>query len=697
VALTVPQRPAFAEPVKSQYEIRSPAITVRLSADGTIAGVVLGGGKLDRRVTGGTRLAGGRLQGDVLVQHVTGGGVEFRRQLVFQDPPRQCTQLDRFLPTKDSVRWEIEVLAAGEPWTTAIATRMHYPAAPARLFWTAWSDPEHRNDAWRDPLSLRPFVNAVWTYANANPVPKDGDYTAMPLAMVAEPDADTALSVILSPEDRLLDLALSSDTSGEIVFTRTRHRLGCNRPVKFSLDLVAHPADWRGALGWLTARYPQYFDPVNPQADAMAGCGAYSGDENPVDAAKLKRMAFRVNWKMSDDFPYMGMFLPPLAGLDDRWQRSCDEPAPPGKPRWASFRRLNDYARYMRQQGFYVLSYFNVTEFGKDMTESPASAARASDPDLWKHPSVYLGAVAPGAALHPLRKTCYGAWVTDVGDPSYRRLMLEQAKRHIERLPDAAGLCIDRMDWLACYNPSGDDGSSWVDDRPARSLYLSWRGFMAELDPLMHGAGKVIFVNNHCKRIELLRGVDGVYCEHSDWGPALNATGLMCLRRPAIGWTGNCTAGVKDLWPDPNAFFQRHLHLGVYPTAPYPANNHCIVPSPEVDRHYLDYGPLLDAMRGKKWVLKPHAVAAVGRAATVNLFEVPGGYAIPVTFAGKAERVKVLLRGLGVFSKSVVCEALHPGAERPATVALRRAGGDVILDVPLQRGCAMVTIRRPGP
>ena len=125
-------------------------------------------------------------------------------------------------------------------------------------------------------------------------------------------------------------------------------------------------------------------------------------------------------------------------------------------------------------------------------------------------------------------------------------------------------------------------------------------------------------------------------------GPALNSTGLLCLRRPALGWT----SGEQDIRPDPDAFFQRHLHLGVYPTAPYPGNNHCIGPSPWADEQYLAYGPLLDAMRGKRWVLLPHCIEVAGNAAKVNLFEVPGGYAMPVTFAGRAKSVEVVLRGL---------------------------------------------------
>ncbi len=208
---------------------------------------------------------------------------------------------------------------------------------------------------------------------------------------------------------------------------------------------------------------------------------------------------------------------------------------------------------------------------------------------------------------------------------------------------------------------------------------------------MMHNAGKVIFVNNHVKRLELLRDVDGTYCEHCFWGAALNATGLLSLRRPAIGWTGMWNVGERGcLWPDPDAFFQRHLHLGVFPTAPYPGNDHCIAPSPWADKQYLDYGPLLDAVRGKKWVLLPHVVTAPGNQAKVNLFEVPGGYALPVTFAGEATSVRIVLRGIEGLTEKTICEALHPGREKGQPVSLKRSNAEALLDVPVKRGCAML-------
>ena len=75
-----------------------------------------------------------------------------------------ATLVERFRPTADSIRWEIELTSAGPPWSTAISTQLHYPATPQSRFWTAWSDPEHRSDGWRDPLVLMPFADRSWSY-----------------------------------------------------------------------------------------------------------------------------------------------------------------------------------------------------------------------------------------------------------------------------------------------------------------------------------------------------------------------------------------------------------------------------------------------------------------------------------------------------------------------------------------------------
>ncbi len=341
----------------------------------------------------------------------------------------------------------------------------------------------------------------------------------------------------------------------------------------------------------------------------------------------------------------------------------------------------------MRAHGFHVLNYFNVTEFGENMQDTAIPAARADDPALWKDPVAFLKLRLSDAYLKPPILTCYNAWVTDVGDPAYRQFMLDQAKRHIALLPDTDGICVDRNDWLRLDNPTGDDGVSWVDGNPARSLYRSWIAFMDELGPLMHSADKVIFANTMTMRLELTRQLDGIYNEFGNNPGALNASALMGIRKPVLGWTTNET--LRE--PDPDSFFQRHLYLGVYPTAPYPFNHHCITPEPAADGFYMDYGPLLDARRGKRWVLTARCVNTVTPGLGVNLFEVPGGYALPVTFGGKAASARVRLRNCPGLDR-VKCEALHPGAAGSVPVPANFKDEELELQVPLKRGCAMVRL-----
>ena len=700
--------------------VRSRPLTVYVSDNAEITEVRLADRRLTRAVRGRTVLEGCVTQGPVIKTKLAGGAVEFRRQMVHTATNHKVQLTERFTPTATSVRWELELSPGGEPWTTPIQTRLKYPLSSAVKFWTAWSDPEQQEKGWRDPLVSMPMKDLkLWygapPFRYAEPllgfIPFRGDLFSIPLATLLEPEKDAGFSIVLSPRDTLLDLTLDTTAGGDLTFSRLFHRLGGTQPVRFSLDLIAHEADWRGALRWMTSEYPDYFEPANALADELAGTGAYSASETDFDAEKMRRMAFRTNWKASFDFPYMGMFLPPV---DDTrvWNRfSYDppaadpesEPAPNGR---TSIRQMADYSRRMRAQALYVLSYFNVTEFGA-LIRDPAPPRRYQrDEDRWKDANDFLYTrlqeaivrvpkAIPSENLKFYPRTVpgglYYTWgdaiVLDCGEPVYADFLLHQAQSHIDKLPESSGICIDRMDWLRLYNEDRDDGVSWFAGRPTRSLRMSWKSLLAKLGPMMHNAGKVIFCNNHDKRLDLLRNTDGLFDEFTYAGAPLNLTAFLTLQKPALGWT----AQESDLKPDPDAFFQKYLHLGVYPMAPFPGNDHSLLPSEWVDKQYLDYGPLLDLMRGKKWVLAAHAAEVTNGQAKVNVFEVPGGYVVPVTFGGDSQEAKVALRGIQ--HEIVTAEAYHPGRANAVPVQVARNGTQLLMTVSLQRGCAMVRLR----
>ena len=128
-------------------------------------------------------------------------------------------------------------------------------------------------------------------------------------------------------------------------------------------------------------------------------------------------------------------------------------------------------------------------------------------------------------------------------------------------------------------------------------------------------------------------------------------------------------------------------------TVPMPGADHTIPEDPFVDQCYLAYGPLLNAIRGKRWVLKPHVISVADHAAHANLFQVPGGYAIPITFANNVNEVTLTLRNLLEPGEQIASlTVLHPGEARTSTLKWQSSPEGVKLAVPVQRGCAPVKV-----
>lgn len=729
------------------FRVQSPNMTVELSRDGEITGLTLGKKGIVWPVEGRTALKGCRVEGPVKSEEGKDGGIHFIKTLAgeFEGVRKEATLYECFTPTKDSVRWEIRIEGQGAPWSTPIETHLQFARPSAKQFWTSWGDPEpdkpwaklegwpgvlfgawkaldaKEGPAWADPLVLKPFRDRSFWYGAVTYdysqttnfyMPIFGDVFCIPLATVAEDENDIGMSIALSPDDVLLDMTMQTTGAGGVDFSRLYRRIAGAGPANFSMDLVAHEPGWRGGLRWMTERYPEYFHPPLASADELGGTGAYSSYEGELDAAKMKRMAFTVNWKASFDYPYQGLWMPPVPD-GEKWTRL--------KP-WTddpkfyighstSVPQMAEYSRKMRQAGFYVLNYYDFAEFGTHMIYPAPPARRSpSDPDLWKDPNDFLYAnFADAIVLHSekvspriqLQATDDGApgpvqvgwpwadFILDWGEPSWQKFLLDQAKKLIEKIPDSSGMCIDRLDFLRLYNFRRDDGVTWFDG-PARSLIVSWKDFSEKLGAVQHNAGQSLFVNNHIKRIDILKHVDGLFDEHGDYGPSKNLTAMVGMFKPTVEWVQEAS----KFKPDPDTFMQRFLYLGMFPVAPFPQNDHCILPSAAGEQIYTDYGPMFTAMRGRKWVLLPDAVRVDQGACKANLFKVGSGYVMPVTLGGSSTASSVTLQGLPEIAagKNFKCEIIRPGEDAWTGCAFRQKNASVSIKVPLTRGCAMVRI-----
>ncbi len=705
-------------------EIDNGALSVVVAPSGKIASIAYNG-TVFRNVSGTVRLDGYEVREVQITKNAD--TVCVSKQLADDGSGRKARMVERFFPSGEAVRWSCEVTGDGEPCSVPIRMEVTVPASDSTGFWTAWGRPQVALDEitderfrrelklmrvssndWLNPLVPVPFADAVYHYgapavSNRNPqiayCPVSGDVISVPVAVVTDERRGNGISFVQALDDYIQDLSLETSREGRIVFSRFHHRLAASNPIRFSCDIVGHAADWRESLAWICGRYPAYFEPENPLARTMGGTGAYTTHDVDFDAEKMKEMAFSVNWRASFDFPYMGMFLPPV-GRHETWTRFGG-----GQTSQA---RMAEYAAEMKERGFYVLNYFNVTEFGASVDPEGASRPVVSS-EAWKNSNDYLFGVLKEAILtvpdsmnlegciYPKTRNggMFFTWgngvVLDCGVPVYADFLLEQAQRHLDEVPEAFGFCIDRMDWLRMFNLKRDDGRSWFDGRPAGSLVLSWNGFMDRFAEKVHGAGKVIFVNNHTKRVDLLRHADGIFDEFTHCESALNATSFTALKKPFLGWTPS----VEELRTDgPDNFFQKYLYMGAFPMCPFPGNDHSIRPDEWGDRQYLDYGPLMRLLVGREWVLEREPVRVVSGDAKANAFRTPEGYVFPVVFAGNgAVRLELgVLREGGTWT----VEVWYPGEKTPETLPeIRNAAGEVpALEVPVSRGCAMLRVRK---
>jgi len=604
----------------SRYEIRSSNMSIRISGHGELTGIRMCQEKQWRPVTARTVIGDCEPEGKATLKLLSDGSLEVNRTLVRKEDHRSVLLKETFRPTEDSIRWEINLTDDGSPWSAPIQTILHYPIDNGAQFWAPWGDPRYPQVAnladpgltghlrypegndWMNPLEPVPFLNGKLYYGSPYykfeqprncTCPFRADLLCIPMASIIDGDSDTGLTMALSIEDLLLNLTLDTFADGTLCFSRLHHRLGEGRTVGFALDLTAHEADWRPGLHWVTRRYPAYFEPSDPGVFELAGTGAYSCHDVEFDRSKMEAMAFRTNWRASFDFPYMGMFLPPVTGVDEAWKRHGGG--------MMTLRRMDDYCKKMRKAGFYVLSYFNVTEYGVRMNVKNTPPRKAtSEEDLWKDPHDFLFGklrgleatlrIPEGEAVYDTgyghlgegwpHLTWDGAIAMDPGEPVYRDFLLDQARRHIDHLPESSGICIDRMDWIRLFNFQRDDGLSWVEGRPARAMHVSWLVLMEQMGPTIHEAGKYIFVNNHTKRIDLLEHVDGIFDEFTYLAAPLNTTALLCVNKPALGWSSSD----EDLQPDPDAYLQKFLYMGIYPMAPFPGNDHSLRPGPLADQ-----------------------------------------------------------------------------------------------------------------
>jgi hypothetical protein len=711
---------------QTSYTIRTGTMLLTVSSNGRITSIAKTDGTWMRIASGNTNLDGCTETTKISVRKTERNGIEFTKHFISDSTGVHCTVTERFTPDSVSIRWDVEIEGDEKPWTTGISTVMEFPDTAGARFWTTWGDPNHLSAAdrgkdaalWHSPFEYRSFRDMHLVYGGH--FGKGGGYS-IPVFSVFYPGERAGVSLAMSPEDPLLDMHMLTTRHGKISQTRMYHRLERGKKATFRMDLFLHDCDWRSVMAFVVGRYPRYFHPPGVHALSLSGMGAYSSYEGDLDSAKYKAMGGVVNWKASFDFSYMGMFLPPVETDTTQWKRfdvTSEGELIERQSTYTNIAQMRSYAARMKGLGFFTLNYFNVTEFGGASAYGKEVAHPKPDfskeEDTWRNPSAFLYNNFPRAILFgshdhigwhkltpqqfmfpPIRfhDEPYYTWghaiATDVGDSAYAAFLLDQARRHREKLPEAHGIALDRIDWFNEYNWHADDGKSWIQGRPVRSLLNSFRGFIPRLSTIMHEAGKVIFCNPEMNRLDMMEYFDGVFNEFGYLGFNLNQSAFLTFYKPLICWTPDRATVMNS----PDRFFQRHLIMGAFPMAPFSGNDHSIRPDPEVERYYLDYGPMFNALRGRSWVLIPGVIEVQDNTALANLFAVGNTFVVPVVMC-EAESATVHIRKCGQLlpAGKVVVETWYPGEKRVTPREYKVERDELILSVPMKRECAFLVL-----
>ena len=661
----------------------SGSLSLDIDRAGVIRGITLGGVQgepvFQRACLGESRFAD-TIAGGVAMETLPNDGLRFVRR-IHNPQGRQATVIETFTPglEADSISWDLVMKGGEAPWTTSIQTYLQVPPVADDLrFWSACTRTDlPQFNGYRNPLQTMPFGVLHLRFGGEGRPDHVNQGFSVPIASWLNNGIDHGLSLIQSPFDFIQDMQLHSNATGAVNFERTSLRIGGGNTIRIHMRLVAHRADWRAGLGFMTRQYPAAFDPPNPTVHSIGGGATYADYRGEsIDVTRFRQMGLTMNWSARFPWPYIGMSLPPTQTDDEAWLSFGDG----GRiiSSLESVQSMNHVAAAFREKGFHQLEYFTVTEAGTGIAASPCPRQAADDADLWKNPNDFIYHQIPHANLGIA--SWKGARVVDPGDPAWQTEILRQIADISKRLPACSGICIDRLDWLNRYNPAGDDGVTWT-GAPKRSLMASWHDVMDKLIAITKAHNKVVFVNTHTmRRIDVLRHADGFYSEQRGTG-IHHLLAFAGARKPVVIWNS----------PANHSTFQESLYLGLYPSVPFPKADHNTRPNASLEEWFLNYGSLYNAMRGRKWVLLADIIEVTSRNALANIFEVKSGFVIPVVFGGSATSATIEVGDLPIDQLHCV-DVLHPGAATAMAITPTSQGDRMLLTVPLVHGCAMVRV-----
>jgi hypothetical protein len=310
-----------------------------------------------------------------------------------------------------------------------------------------------------------------------------------------------------------------------------------------------------------------------------------------------------------------------------------------------------------------------------------AAAMDAGDPDYKAHLVKMAGLLA--AKLPASAGVCFDG----TGWGSYVNIQADDGRTYIELWPSSSSSNSSNSSSInnsgnisSITTPIGtarDKDEPLIRGRVARSQVSSMLIITKALGEALHSNGKFQVHNSYSPRLDFWEHTDAVFSENGFRDDLMHHNSLLGIGgKPVIAWQPGCgrdptfvQCPPREEWDWPvyadmtpaNAqaaqrrLLMRLLFWGNQPAVPFPRNDHTITPWIATKQGLLPifkgWAPLFQQIRGRQWVLAPHAVNVTGGPAQVNLFRVgPANnstrYVAPVVFAPHFSTINVSLRGI---------------------------------------------------
>jgi len=203
-------------------------------------------------------------------------------------------------------------------------------------------------------------------------------------------------------------------------------------------------------------------------------------------------------------------------------------------------------------------------------------------------------------------------------DPASKwgRHILAQLERAFRECPECAGVMFDQTCYHS-YDFSRDDGMTMLNNRPCFDTHGAYLAMKDKVVKILRKYGKTTFTNGPYN-VEIQRGLDGIMAE----GGLVEMVAMfsyMTLAKPMMTLPHNRPIGDTEL------ILKHCLKYGAFAgTREHLMSKPRVNISKEELRIYRRYMPLIEQLRGRRWVLHAHALSLPG-GYDGNIFRNPRG------------------------------------------------------------------------